>query len=339
MKFLKQILTTVICSSLFTFAQASPDRTDPGWEPMPVAFEPLVTGSLHGRNFEKYTSELLAVNAAGRTIYNDIKATLRDGFSELARTEISKKGWQLLESNLSMTGPLELRIVPGAGNHVLSLGGPRVVANIKVQGRQSGLGFVCTASIGTDRVELVSDRYDTGSGEVYGLRVVPDTLWRNGSCESSLSWIPVIGDLADAIVNAVVRDKLSAILSNGYALRKDLISRSNFLALQSSLRNQITNEVGEDVSRYLRDNLAGFFASSSVSVFIQEPYFRTPFYFDWFRWFMANPAQDYPKFRELQVSVSFQGGGTDLAIRTFEEISYSAFWECPWTWQQCEAPI
>lgn len=211
----------------------------------------------------RYASMSAVRDKAYSTIRSEWDRFLRDQFQTQPEYD-GHRSW--------MTGDLAISLNGGQAGST---------ANVRVSGLALGFhgdfskwryGFKvrCYLDVNLPGVSISGGQVDLNSGVIQGARLVTGTPQVSKGCSSALSWIPIIGDLADSKAMSEFNAKLEPIMQRAFSAGAGVNLRTlNFGGLDAALPPGKFIIAGRDAGMFVRNNLA-YLIQTGVELQLKE---------------------------------------------------------------------
>ena len=337
-KFFSRIIGIVmLLGSISSTATAGASRTEPGWEPTPTEYDAFVVAKSATRLLPPsysgaYFSAISMVNSA----YGSVQSSLAAEFGRTVNEKVGNFGANLNGSNFKLTGPITINFNWNGSGHDVDIGGFGFQAYVSVSGRQNGVRYSCSINISAANLSF-RGKYDWNQGRITDVAASDPPLSRGVNCDTSLSWIPIIGNIADAIAEKFAMDKMDGFGSINELVERKIAADGVFdMSRLIPAGTLIDPDSGLDLGAPLYQKNA-LFPKNSIRIALQNEAERPPFVYDWNSYYNGStlplPKAQYPVF---SVDVS---GRLKYGLTLYEERTYQATWECPFTHTNCDAPL
>ncbi|MEW6706573.1 MAG: hypothetical protein AB1430_17125 [Pseudomonadota bacterium] len=242
-------------------------------------------------------------------VQNQIYGPLRSKWNEIVYEKLSKLS-EYRSHTSTVSGPVRLSYSRAASSGRLQLTTPTLGFTAKFHDRYWLIGVDCTVSMTTGPVSFTATDYISSTGVL----VEPKLTFfpsNNVGCSTSLSWVPILGDILEDLVTDKVASAVTALQTTYKTEIEKKLPTAVFFGLPSIPRGKFIHN-GLDYGAYIADNLSYLLASGDgFQVFVGDPAYRTP------------PA--YGVVTTDRFSVTFPSG---LSFSIYEKAKYMKTWVC-----------
>ncbi|WP_317205754.1 hypothetical protein [Janthinobacterium sp.] len=226
-------------------------------------------------------------------------------------------------------GPLELDITPGspASGPAVALGGLSVELKMHFSRSIGPISGSCTVTANSGVLNLAGN-LDASSGALTNLRIVNLSPTTSRDCSTSISWIPLIGQIVDNFIDGKVDSALNGAISAAMGASQQVFKPVQFAGLNSAIPPGKYVYQGFDAGQYIVNNLAYLIASTNVRIRF-SPAFKgnspSPY---------QDPVDDGGTQRKVvqrdeafSITLPNVNNG-QLKFTAYQETRFNANWEC-----------
>jgi hypothetical protein len=268
----------------------------------------------NGGKMSSLASKVYGLPGRLKTPIDDaLKASLPSG----STFTMSSIGGPINASLAGMTGQY-------AGYNRISFSGLTYTASVQSRGSKYGISFTCYTTLKASNVS-VSVAYQPYTGvinpdpQVTNLQLNPSS---SVTCESSLDWLPIIGDLIDDWVAGKISRAVVGQVNDfaSSAINAILPYGPSYLGIYDVIPVGAYMVNGVDVGLYLKNNFSSLFTGKTLSMSL-GPYNPAPVVYGtgepWNTTFTSNV-----------VTIDFSDQNTQLTFSVKDTRDYLYRWKC-----------
>lgn len=310
-------MRTLIAAISASCLVATPYAHASGWKPVfqrgsfvatvsPAGGSPVLAYSY---DMSQNPTDFMPLYSAMNAIYTP----LRSKWDQIVYSYVSTLP-QYRSHTSSVSGPIRFSYTTSAATSSsrVQITAPSLSFTVHLHDSAYGIGVDCTASISSGPITITAADYISASG-VLVTPAVSITPTKNVGCSTSLSWVPILGDLLDHVVNSRADAGVQGAIDKFQSDLQQQLPTSQFFSLPSIPRGKFVLN-GTDYGAYIADNLPYLLTSGGFQLFVNDP-----------AW--SEPAKVGIVTTD-RLAITFSGANSGLSFDLREDAKYLRTWVC-----------